>query len=77
LAQKNESFQEQFGKHPKLARLKALFKLDEGKLILEKPNLDAVAIFRKKAKQINYNEKIDPHQYKEELKSRMPTIVLS
>jgi AbrB family looped-hinge helix DNA binding protein len=49
---------------------KVIFKLDEGKLILEKPNLDAVAIFRKISKQINYNKKIDPHQYEEELKAR-------
>ena len=51
---------------------KVLFKLDEGKLILEKSSLDAVAIFRKIAKQINYNQKIDPHQYEEELKARNP-----
>jgi len=29
-----------------------------------------VAIFIKITKQINYNEKIDPHQYEEELKAR-------
>ena len=49
---------------------KVLFKLEDGKLILEKPSLDAVAVFRKIAKQISYNEKIDPHQYEEELKAR-------
>ena len=49
---------------------KVLFKLDDGKLILEKPSLDAVAVFRKIAKQINYNAKIDPHQCEEELKAR-------
>jgi AbrB family looped-hinge helix DNA binding protein len=49
---------------------KVLFKLDEGKLILEKPSLDAVAIFRKIATKINCNEKIDPHQYEEEIKAR-------
>jgi AbrB family looped-hinge helix DNA binding protein len=51
---------------------KVLFKLDDGKLTLEKPSFDAVAIFRKIAKQINYNKKIDPHQYEEELKARNP-----
>jgi hypothetical protein len=49
---------------------KVLFKLDEGKLILEKPNFDAVAVLRKIAKQINYNKKINPHQYEEELNQR-------
>ena len=51
---------------------KVLFKLDDGKLILEKPSLDAVAVFTKIAKQIKYNKKIDPHQYEEELKARNP-----
>jgi AbrB family looped-hinge helix DNA binding protein len=51
---------------------KVLFKLEDGKLILEKPSLDAVAVFRKIAKQISYNGKIDPHQYEEELKARNP-----
>ncbi len=51
---------------------KVLFKLDDGKLILEKPSVDAVAVFRKIAKKISYNEKIDPHQYQEEIEARNP-----
>ena len=51
---------------------KVLFKLDDGKLILEKPCFDAVAVFSKIAKQINFNGKIDPHQYEEELNARNP-----
>ena len=51
---------------------KVLFKLDDGKLILEKPSFDAVAVFRKVAKRINFNEKIDPHQYEEQFKARNP-----
>ena len=39
---------------------KVLFKLDDEKLILEKSNVDAVGVFRKIAKQISYNQKIDP-----------------
>jgi AbrB family looped-hinge helix DNA binding protein len=49
---------------------KVLFKLDNGKLILEKPNFDAVAVLLKIAKKINYNKKINPHQYEEELDQR-------
>jgi len=49
---------------------KVIFKLDDGKLVLEKPSFDAVAVFRKIAKQINYNEKISPHQYEVELEER-------
>jgi AbrB family looped-hinge helix DNA binding protein len=51
---------------------KVLFKLDDGKLILEKPSFDAVAVFTKVAKKINFNEKIDPHQYEEQFKTRNP-----
>ena len=51
---------------------KVLFKLDDGRLILEKPSVDAVAVFKKIAKQISYNKKIDPHQYQEELEARNP-----
>jgi len=51
---------------------KVLFKLDDGKLILEKTSLDAVTVFRKIAKRIEYNRRIDPHQYEEELKTRNP-----
>ena len=49
---------------------KVLFKLDDGKLILEKPNFDAVAVLGKIANKINYNKKINPHQYEEELNQR-------
>ena len=50
---------------------KVVFKLDDGKLILEKPSFDAVAVFRKIAKEINYNKEIDPHEaYEEKLKER-------
>ena len=51
---------------------KVLFKLEDGKLILENPSLDAVSVFKKIAKQISYSKKIDPHQYEEELKARNP-----
>ncbi len=49
---------------------KVVFKLDDERLILEKPAFDAVAVFRKTAQQINYNKKISPHQYEEELEER-------
>ena len=49
---------------------KVLFKLDDGKLILEKPSFDAVAVFTKVANKINFNEKIDHHQYEEQFKVR-------
>jgi len=51
---------------------KVLFKLEDGKIILQKPSFDAVAVFKKIAKQIDYNEKTDTHQYEEELKARNP-----
>jgi AbrB family looped-hinge helix DNA binding protein len=49
---------------------KVVFKLDDGKLTLEKPSFDAVAVFRKIANQINHNQRINPHQYEEELEER-------
>jgi AbrB family looped-hinge helix DNA binding protein len=49
---------------------KVLFKLDDGKLTLEKPSFDAVSVFTKVAKKINFNQKIDPHQYEEQFKAR-------
>jgi len=49
---------------------KVKFKLDDGRLILEKPSFDPVATFTRIAKQINYNKKINPHQYEEELEER-------
>jgi len=51
---------------------KVIFKLDDGRLILEKPELDAVAIFRRTAKQINHNARVNTHQYEEELEERNP-----
>jgi AbrB family looped-hinge helix DNA binding protein len=49
---------------------KILFRLEDNALILRKPNFDALAVFRKTAQQINYNKKIDPHQYTEEFEPR-------
>ncbi len=49
---------------------KVKFKLDDGRLILEKPSFDPVATFARIAKQINHNKKINPHQYEEELEER-------
>jgi len=49
---------------------KVLFRLEDDALILKKPTFDAVAVFRKTAQQINYNKKIDPHEYTEELEER-------
>ena len=51
---------------------KVIFKLEDKRLILETPSFDAVATFAKIAKQINYNKKIDPHQYEQELEKRNP-----
>ena len=51
---------------------KVIFKLDDKRLILEMPSFDAVATFTRIAKQINYNKKIDPHQYEQELEERKP-----
>ena len=49
---------------------KVIFRLDDNKLTVEKPNFDAVSVFEKVAKQINSNEKINSHQYEEELEER-------
>jgi AbrB family looped-hinge helix DNA binding protein len=49
---------------------KILFRLEDDKLILKKPAFDAVAVFERIAKEINYNKKIDPHAYEEELEER-------
>ena len=49
---------------------KVLFSLEDDKLILRKPDFDAVAVFERIAKKINYNKKIDPHAYEEELDER-------
>ena len=67
------SFHEQCEKRLRLLLVPKYYsELDDGKLILEKPSFDAVGVFKKIAKKINYNEKIDPHQYEEELKARNP-----
>jgi AbrB family looped-hinge helix DNA binding protein len=49
---------------------KVLFRLEDDKLIVKKPAFDAVAVFRRIAKEINYNKKVDPHAYEEELDER-------
>jgi len=49
---------------------KILFRLEDNTLLLRKTTFDAVAVFRKTAQQINYNKKIDPHQYTEEFEPR-------
>jgi len=49
---------------------KIVFKLEEGKLVLEKPAFDAVAAFEKIAKKGPSVKKIDSHAYEEELASR-------
>ncbi len=49
---------------------KVLFTLEDDKLILKKPAFDAVAVFERIAKEINYNKEIDPHAYEEELEER-------
>lgn len=50
---------------------KVLIKMEDDKLILEKPDFDAVAVFTRIAKEINYNKEIDPHEaYEEELEER-------
>lgn len=49
---------------------KVKFKLENERLVLEKPSFDPVAAFARIAKQINHNKKINPHQYEEELEER-------
>jgi AbrB family looped-hinge helix DNA binding protein len=49
---------------------KVLFRLEDDKLILKKPAFDAVAVFKRIAKEANYNKEIDPHAYEEELDER-------
>ena len=49
---------------------KVLFKLEEGRLILEKPSFDAVSVFQAIAKKGPSIKKIDPHAYEEELALR-------
>jgi AbrB family looped-hinge helix DNA binding protein len=51
---------------------KVLFTLEDDRLVLKKPFFDAVSVFKKIAKQIHSNEKIDPHEYEEELEQRNP-----
>ena len=46
--------------------------LEDNKVVVKKASFDAVAIFRKSAKQIRYNKKIDPHEaYNELLEARI------
>lgn len=54
---------------------KVLFRLEDDKLILKKPAFDAVAVFERIAKEINYNKEIDPHAYEEELDERFKRAV--
>jgi AbrB family looped-hinge helix DNA binding protein len=50
---------------------KVVFKLDDGRLILEKPSFDAVAVFQKIAKEGKSVSKVKPHAaYEEELEER-------
>ena len=49
---------------------KVSFRLEDDRLILRKPAFDAVAVFERIAKEINYNQEIDPHAYEEELEER-------
>jgi len=51
---------------------KVLFTLQDDKLTLKKPYFDGVAAFKRIAGQINSNEKINPHEYEEELEGRSP-----
>jgi len=49
---------------------KVTLTLEDNKVILEKPAFDAVAVFRRIAKEINYNKEVDPHAYEEKLEER-------
>jgi len=40
--------------------------LEDNKVVLKKLSFDAVAVFRRVAKEINYNKEIDPHEAYEE-----------
>jgi hypothetical protein len=40
--------------------------------IKKEPDFDAVEVFEKTAKQVHSNEKINPHEYEEELEQRNP-----
>jgi AbrB family looped-hinge helix DNA binding protein len=51
---------------------KVLFTLEDDKLFLKKLSFDGVAAFKKIAEQIHSNEKVNPHEYKEELEQRNP-----
>jgi len=45
--------------------------LEDNKVVLKKPSFDAVAVFRKTAREIHYNKEIDPHEaYEESLEER-------
>jgi AbrB family looped-hinge helix DNA binding protein len=49
---------------------KVVFTLEANKLILKKPDFDAVAVFERIAKKIHSNGEINPHAYEEELEER-------
>jgi AbrB family looped-hinge helix DNA binding protein len=45
--------------------------LEDNKVVVKKPSFDAVAVFIKAAKQIHYNNEIDPHEaYEKSLEAR-------
>jgi AbrB family looped-hinge helix DNA binding protein len=45
--------------------------LEDNKVVLKKPSFDAVAVFRRVAKEIHYNKEIDPHEpYEESIEMR-------
>jgi AbrB family looped-hinge helix DNA binding protein len=45
--------------------------LEDNKVVLKKPSFDAVAVFRRVAKEIHYNKEIDPHEpYEESVEMR-------
>jgi AbrB family looped-hinge helix DNA binding protein len=48
---------------------KVTFRLEGDKLVVMRL-FDAVAVFERIAKEINYNGEIDPHAYEEELEER-------
>ncbi len=51
---------------------KVLFTLKNDKLTIQKTRFDGIAALKKIAKQINSNEKINLHEYEEELEQRNP-----
>jgi AbrB family looped-hinge helix DNA binding protein len=49
---------------------KVLFRLEDEKLILKRPDFDAVAVFRRIARSGKSVSEIDPHAYEEEIDER-------